>query len=223
MNRPVAPEDTILSIDPGNVESAYCFLRGDGKIGSFGKVPNKRILEIVDLPLHNYIVCECIMSYGMPAGASLFDTCTFIGQIIERASQKQHTVTLMPRIQVKSHICHSGKATDSNGMPAGASLFDTCVFIGEIRAAALRPVTLIPRIQVKSHICHSGKATDSNIRQALIDLFGPQGKKSAPGPTFGISADVWSALAIAETFRSGDYAPYILSADKPENLPDKTA
>lgn len=169
---PVPDDQTILSIDPGNVDSAYCYLTGR-KIGPFGKQPNSFVLDLIDRwgGPYNRIVCECITSYGMPAGASLFDTCTFIGRIIERAD----------RIGV--------------------------------------PVTLMPRIQVKSHICHSGKATDSNIRQALIDKYGPQGKKSAPGPTFGISADVWSALAIADTFQSGDYTPYILSADKPENLP----
>lgn len=158
--------DRVLAIDPGNIDTAYCVLRGSD-IGAFGKVPNERMLAILRDQNYEHIACEMICSYGMPAGASLFDTC---------------------------------------------------VFIGEIRAKARQSVTLIPRIQVKSHICHSGKATDSNIRQALIDLFGPQGKKSAPGPTFGISADVWSALAIAETFRSGDYTPYILSADKPENI-----
>lgn len=172
--KPILEHETVLAIDPGNIDTAYCFLLGR-KIGSFGKVPNRDMLSILrkqkwtpsNLPGHyDYVACEMICSYGMPAGASLFDTCVFIGEII---------------------------------------------------AASQEPVVLIPRIQVKSHICHTGKATDSNIRQALIDLFGPQGKKSAPGPTFGISADVWSALAIAETFRSGDYTPYILSADKPEN------
>jgi hypothetical protein len=43
------------------------------------------------------------------------------------------------------------------------------------------------------------KAKDANIRQALIDKIGPQGTKKDPGPTYGISKDVWSALAIAVT------------------------
>lgn len=176
----IPDSETVLAIDPGNIDSAYCFLRGR-EIGAFGKIPNGELLGLLRkarfIPsnrpgVYDHVACEMICSYGMPAGASLFDTC---------------------------------------------------VFIGEICAASSVPVTLIPRIQVKSHICHSGKATDSNIRQALIDMFGPQGKKSAPGPTFGISADVWSALAIAETFRSGDYTPYILSADKPENTPTLSA
>jgi len=154
--------DVVLALDPGNVETAYCFLKGR-EIELFGKVPNAQIFPILQSGGYTNVACEMVCSYGMPAGASLFDTCVMIGMVISNAKA---------------------------------------------------PVTLIPRIQVKSHICHSGRATDANIRQALIDLFGPQGKKAAPGPTFGISADVWSALAIAETFRSGDFTPYTLSQDK---------
>lgn len=100
----------------------------------------------------------------------------------------------------------------SYGMPVGKSIFDTCVFIGEIRAhARVDEIALITRIQVKSAICHDARAKDANIRQALLDLYGPQGTKAAPGKTYGISADVWSALAIATTFRLGDFKPYELS------------
>jgi len=155
-----APEGKILGIDPGNVETAYCLLDGRQILG-FDKVSNPEFLGRLKRMDYQFVACEMICSYGMPAGASLFDTCVFIGRILENA-----------------------------------------------RA----PVTLLPRIQVKSHICHSGRATDSNIRQALIDLYGPQGTKKAPGPTYGISADVWSALAIATTFQSGDYTPYTLSS-----------
>lgn len=158
----------VLAIDPGNVESAYCYLNGQGKIGRFGKVRNAEMLAEVGSTIADYIAIEMICSYGMPAGASLFDTCVFIGRLM-------------------------GQAHYGFNHP---------------------PVTLIPRIQVKSHLCHDGRAKDANIRQALIDLFGLQGTKAAPGKTYGISADVWSALAIAETFRSGDFQPYILSHDK---------
>jgi hypothetical protein len=160
--KPVPDNELIFAIDPGNIESAFCKLRGR-VIVEFQKVPNDMLLGVLKATRYDHVVCEMICSYGMPAGASLFDTC---------------------------------------------------VFIGEIRAAVQGRVTLMPRIQVKSHICHSGKATDSNIRQALIDRFGPPGTKKQPGPTYGLSADCWSALAIAETFRSGDYTSYQLSHEK---------
>jgi hypothetical protein len=43
----------------------------------------------------------------------------------------------------------------------------------------------------------------ANIRPALIDRFGGStaiGREAAPGPPYGISRDVWSALAIGVTY-----------------------
>lgn len=162
------PGQQVLAIDPGNIESAYCYLSGNGRISTFRKVPNREMLAEIGVTSVDFVAIEMICSYGMPAGASLFDTCVFIGELRRQAHYNAHAPT----------------------------------------------ITLIPRIQVKSHLCHSGKAKDANIRAALLDLFGPQGTKKSPGPTYGISADVWSALAIAETFRSGDFTPYLLSSEK---------
>lgn len=91
------------------------------------------------------------------------------------------------------------------GMAVGAEVFETCVWIGKFmdrwdqsNDRASKP-DRITRIQVKSHICHSAKANDSNIRQALIDRVGIQGTKKAPGPTYGVSKDIWAALAVGIT------------------------
>lgn len=57
------------------------------------------------------------------------------------------------------------------------------------------------RIEVKKFHCGRVTANDSNIRQAIIDRYGGKaaaiGKKKTPGPLYGVSKDVWSALAIA--------------------------
>lgn len=57
------------------------------------------------------------------------------------------------------------------------------------------------RHKVKVFHCGRGTANDSNIRQSLIDRFGGKeaaiGNKKRPGPLYGVSKDVWSALAIA--------------------------
>ena len=90
----------------------------------------------------------------------------------------------------------------SYGMPVGKSIFDTCVWIGRFWQVC-PGMKFITRIQVKSAICHSAKANDSNIRQALIDRYGPAGTKKNPGPTYGISKDMWSALAVATAYRDG--------------------
>lgn len=169
ISAPMKSHEVVLAIDPGNVESAYCYLSGEGRIGRFGKALNAVVLKEVGGTRAHYLAIEMICSYGMPAGASLFDTCVFIGEL-------------------RRELHYNAEREPT--------------------------ATLIPRIQVKSHLCHDGRAKDANIRAALIDLFGMQGTKVAPGPTYGISADVWSALAIAETFRSGDFTPYTLSQDK---------
>lgn len=91
----------------------------------------------------------------------------------------------------------------SYGMAVGAEVFETCVMIGRIcEAAGFEPIR-VKRIEVKSHICHSAKANDANIRQAIIDRYGGKdaaiGKKAKPGPLYGVSGDVWAALAVGLT------------------------
>jgi hypothetical protein len=91
-------------------------------------------------------------------------------------------------------------------MPVGKEVFDTCIWTGRFiqahkEAHGLKAEhTLVYRKDVKIHFCHSMKAKDSNIRQALIDRFGGKdkaiGKKNAPGPLYGVSKDMWQALAV---------------------------
>lgn len=87
----------------------------------------------------------------------------------------------------------------SYGMPVGKEVFETVLFTGRlierVNCNAIR--ALVYRQQVKLHHCHSPKANDATIRQALIDRLGAPGTKNKPGPTYGVTKDVWSALAIA--------------------------
>lgn len=93
----------------------------------------------------------------------------------------------------------------SYGMPVGREVFDTCVWVGRYVQAWGGPYTLVYRREVKMHLCGNNAAKDANVRQALIDRFGPGkqaaiGTKKQPGPLYGVTADVWSALAIATTW-----------------------
>lgn len=100
----------------------------------------------------------------------------------------------------------------SYGMPVGKTVFETCVWIGRFiqrwEEAVPDSHRLIYRKDVKMHLCQSARAKDSNVRQALIDKFPatgggktPQiGTKKQPGPLYGVSKDVWSALAVAVTY-----------------------
>ena len=86
------------------------------------------------------------------------------------------------------------------GMPVGAEVFETCVWTGRFMEAWIQqtalPVTRVPRIKIKTHLCNSARAKDGNVRQALIDRLGAPGTKKDPGPTYGVSGDVWAALAV---------------------------
>lgn len=95
----------------------------------------------------------------------------------------------------------------SYGMPVGAEVFETVLWIGRFveryQDRALSPVVRkVYRREVKMHLCASPKANDPAIRQRLMDLFGGSGAiglKKTPGPLYGLKADMWSALAVAIT------------------------
>lgn len=91
----------------------------------------------------------------------------------------------------------------SYGMPVGREVFETCVWIGRFcerwyQLAGSLPA-LVYRQQVKLHLCGSPRAKDPNVRQALLDLLGPQGTKKVPGPTYGVKSHAWAALGVAVT------------------------
>jgi hypothetical protein len=93
---------------------------------------------------------------------------------------------------------------ESFGMAVGREVFETVRWAGRFEEAAHPiPVVLLPRRRVKLHLCGSAKAKDPNIRQALIDRFGGPASIRKGGALYGISKDVWSALAIAITYSDG--------------------
>lgn len=107
----------IFAIDPGPAESAYCMIDGDDI--SCNKVGNTWLINAMtasQLEGHALVV-EQIRSYGMSVGAEVFDTCEWSGRFIERylsCTGIRGEVVKIPRIEVKSHLCHSAKAKDSN-------------------------------------------------------------------------------------------------------------
>lgn len=96
----------------------------------------------------------------------------------------------------------------SYGMAVGAEVFETCVFVGRCVEAwhERGEVDRLYRLDIKLHLCRSPRATDANIRQALIDRYGGSaavGRKKSPGPLYGVSGDVWAALAVACAWQDG--------------------
>jgi len=166
MSKELRERQAILAIDPGNIQSAYV-VYDSGNIIAFGIEENENLLKAVSGILNDFDGCghmaiEMIASYGMPVGATVFETCLWIGRFIQAWNAKY---------------------------------------------------TKVYRKDVKMHLCNSMRAKDSNIRQAILDRYPasgggkvPQiGIKSKPGPLFGVSKDVWAALGVAITFDEGKW------------------
>ena len=147
----------ILAIDPGNIESAYCLIDSETyKPILFEKINNEDLILKLGILLKEYnvfvVVIEKIASYGMAVGASVFDTCIWIGRFYECSIS----------------------------------------YVGTI--------DYIYRKEEKLNLCNSMKAKDSNIRQALIDRFGEVGTKKEKGFFYGFKKDIWAAYAVGITW-----------------------
>lgn len=93
----------------------------------------------------------------------------------------------------------------SYGMPVGKDVFETCVWIGRFIQNAGIEHHFVYRKDEKLCLCGSLKAKDSNIRQALIDRYAKfdfkngKGTKKNPDTFYGVSKDVWQAIAVGVT------------------------
>ena len=92
----------------------------------------------------------------------------------------------------------------SYGMAVGRSVFNTCRWVGHFESAweshnGNPKANLITRKEVKLHLCGNSSTNDKFVREALIDRIGPVGTKKNPGPLYGISGHLFSALAVAVT------------------------
>lgn len=162
--------DYILAIDPGNVVSGYALL-------SAGEQDIEKIVECGKLP----------------------------NKDIQAVMNRWFDLTDMLAIEM---IAHYGQ-----GMAAGATTFDTCVWIGRFLETAERDMQMqegvdihrIMRREEKINLCGSMKAKDKDIKQALVDRYAPgqsnygKGTKKDPGFFYGVSADMWQAIAVGVT------------------------
>lgn len=152
----------VLAIDPGNTHSGYALIDTETcQPINAGKTDNDQLRRLVYtwtlLGMYDRAAIEMIKSYGMSVGATVFDTCVWVGRYAEIVDA--HTST-------------------------GAA-------------------ELVPRLTVKLHHCGTGKAKDGNVIQALVDRFTPgqrnrgKGTKADPGWFHGFADDVWQAYALA--------------------------
>ena len=102
----------IFAVDPGPEESGWVLYQ-NGLVFASGVSDNDTLMKV----LHQYrndsrlLAVEMIASYGMPVGREVFETCVFIGRLIEAWAGKFRKVY---RQDVKLHLCKSNKAKDGN-------------------------------------------------------------------------------------------------------------
>lgn len=109
----------ILAIDPGNEESAYVLLDRDLRPVEFGKQHNEimyanmcvSLLKHVKDDDDLHVAIEMIASYGMPVGKEVFETCVWIGRLLERF--RKFDTSFVYRKDEKMTICHSMQANDA--------------------------------------------------------------------------------------------------------------
>ncbi len=105
----------ILAIDPGPVLSAYVLLDQNCQIAKCGKVGNHELRALIPMvaALNPIFAIEQIASFGMAVGAEVFETCYESGRLAQ-CTPNPDAVLRVKRIEVKTHLCHSAKANDSN-------------------------------------------------------------------------------------------------------------
>lgn len=94
------------------------------------------------------------------------------------------------------------------GMAVGKDVFETCVWIGRFIEAfdGRCDVHYVYRKDEKICLCEDMRAKDSNIRQALVNRYAAfdfkngKGTKKNPDTFYGVSKDVWQAIAVGVTY-----------------------
>lgn len=109
---------SIIAIDPGTTESAL--VEWDGaKVSEPAIWPNAMLIErLSDEPLNDgfrNLFIEMVACYGMPVGKEVFETCVWIGRMIQTWKHATgREAKLIYRQQVKLHHCQSARAKDGN-------------------------------------------------------------------------------------------------------------
>lgn len=111
--------EAILAIDPGTTQSAFVVGFEDRLIDK-GIIANEEVWDYWHRGFSHdgtpigLVSIEMIASYGMPVGKEVFETCVFIGRIMERFTEWECDVPRVYRKDIKMHLCGSMRAKDSN-------------------------------------------------------------------------------------------------------------
>lgn len=108
-------EFCVFGIDPGPEKSGWILwdaLRH--RTVCCGHDENSDLLQIMSQWYDSrcHFACEKVVSYGMPVGADVFDTCYWIGRFWQLVSRRDFH--LIPNAVVRQYLCRSHKAKDAN-------------------------------------------------------------------------------------------------------------
>lgn len=164
---------SVLGIDPGPIESHYALLSVSPsgvsiKCGTFENEGFADVFRGGYLYMAPHACIEQIASYGMSAGADLFETCFWTGRFYEWLSVEGLCVFRAKRKTIAAHHCHDAKAKDGNVRQAMIDRFGP------------------PYVKGFKERVH--KKTGAPLAPKKVRL---------PGPTHGITKDQWQALAVA--------------------------
>ncbi len=126
--------NTVIAVDPGTEQSAIiAYPRRKGHyIGCSDAeiLSNNDLIERIHFyadwarcntrhgNIPAYFAIEQVRSYGMAIGATTLDTVEWSGRFIQAwltvSVLPEESVLRIPRIEIKSHLCHSGRAKDAN-------------------------------------------------------------------------------------------------------------
>ena len=98
-----------LGIDPGPRESAFVVWDGNGVVES-GDFSNGTLAGYLEAANGITVACEWIESFGMAVGREVFETVYAIGTF----GAVRPDLRLVPRRDVKLHLCGSLRAKDTN-------------------------------------------------------------------------------------------------------------
>ncbi len=109
----------ICGIDPGPREFAWVIWDGT-RVIECGDAPNYHAHSFAAATSGSRVAVEWIESFGMAVGREVFETVFSIGRMATLAN-----VRLVPRRDVKLHICGSPRAKDANIRQALIDRFGT--------------------------------------------------------------------------------------------------
>lgn len=112
---------SVLAIDPGPTQSGWVYvIEETGAICSAQLLTSEQVRKSLlfqqeQEALPDILAIEMIQHYGsgMPAGKDVFQTCIEIGRFIQ-CFPEDRPLVLVPRRDVKLHLCQDSRAKDPN-------------------------------------------------------------------------------------------------------------